>query len=102
MRENVEYHDQLYDLGIRFGFRCYSPIRDGGEAGDFDDCGVPVAAPKDAQIIFVPSFTDAQRSCLLAGSLAVLYTPDREHFGIVPLECMVRFVVSCGIMLCTL
>jgi len=28
--ENVEYHDMLYELGTGYGFRCYSPIRDGG------------------------------------------------------------------------
>ena len=32
-------------------------------------------------------------SLLLSGCLAVLYTPDKEHFGIVPLECMVRMMV---------
>ncbi len=32
VRENVEYHDFLYDLGTQCGFRCYSPVRDGGSA----------------------------------------------------------------------
>ena len=34
------------------------------------------------------SFTDRQRALLLAAGTAVLYTPPREHFGIVPLEAM--------------
>ncbi|KAG2483209.1 hypothetical protein HYH03_017907 [Edaphochlamys debaryana] len=37
---------------------------------------------------FVPSFTDRQRTLLLAACRGVLYTPQHEHFGIVPLEAM--------------
>ncbi len=37
---------------------------------------------------FLPSFTDAQRTSLLAACVAVVYTPQNEHFGIVPLEAM--------------
>lgn len=45
----------------------------------------------------VASFTDAQRSALLAAACAVIYTPANEHFGIVPLEAMAsgRPVVAC-------
>ena len=106
VHENVEYHDFLYKLGSRHGFRCYSPVHDGGDgklsdwrndfalhgpceqfhfdvalvlhvllalcvAGDFDEFGVPKAAPADAEIIFVPSFTDAQRRC--AGELEISF-----------------------------
>ncbi|GLC39055.1 hypothetical protein PLESTB_001288500 [Pleodorina starrii] len=47
---------------------------------------------------FVPSFTDRQRTLLLAACRAVLYTPQHEHFGIVPLEAMAaeRPVVACA------
>ncbi|GIL59583.1 hypothetical protein Vafri_14317 [Volvox africanus] len=47
---------------------------------------------------FVPSFTDRQRALLLAACRAVLYTPQHEHFGIVPLEAMAagRPVVACN------
>lgn len=46
---------------------------------------------------FLPSFTDEQRAWLLAAAAAVLYTPQHEHFGIVPLEAMAaaRPVVAC-------
>ena len=49
-------------------------------------------------VAFLPSFTDAQRAWLLAAALAVLYTPQHEHFGIVPLEAMAagRPVVACN------
>jgi alpha-1,3/alpha-1,6-mannosyltransferase len=37
---------------------------------------------------FLASFSDAQRRALLASCAAVVYTPQHEHFGIVPLEAM--------------
>ena len=37
---------------------------------------------------FLRSFTDEQKTFLLQHSVAVLYTPTNEHFGIVPIECM--------------
>lgn len=45
----------------------------------------------------VASFSDAQRSALLAAACTVIYTPENEHFGIVPLEAMAsgRPVVAC-------
>lgn len=50
------------------------------------------------QVYFVPSFTDEQRTLLLAACTAVLYTPENEHFGIVPLEAMsaARPVIACN------
>ncbi len=43
------------------------------------------------------SFSDEQRALLLAACTAVVYTPQREHFGIVPLEAMAagRPVIAC-------
>eukprot|EP00887_Chlorella_sp_A99_P001385 scaffold8.g1385.t1 len=50
-----------------------------------------------SSVHFLPSFSDAQRAELLAAAVAVLYTPQNEHFGIVPLEAMAagRPVVAC-------
>ncbi|GMH94533.1 hypothetical protein TL16_g12933 [Triparma laevis f. inornata] len=39
-------------------------------------------------IEFMPSVSDSTRAHLLLTSLCTLYTPSREHFGIVPLEAM--------------
>ena len=49
-------------------------------------------------VAFAPSFSDARRAELLAECWGVLYTPQNEHFGIVPLEAMAarRPVVACN------
>lgn len=51
-----------------------------------------------ARVVFIPSFSDNQRTFLLANCLAVLYTPSNEHFGIVPLEAMYAMapVIACN------
>jgi len=42
----------------------------------------------DEFTIFRPSISDNERASLLQSALCVVYTPYREHFGIVPLEAM--------------
>lgn len=44
----------------------------------------------DNHITFVRSFTDTQKLSLLDAATCLLYTPDREHFGIVPVEAMYK------------
>ena len=48
----------------------------------------------NADIVFLLNFTDSQRASLLTAesSIALLYTPENEHFGIVPVEAM-----ACGL-----
>ena len=45
---------------------------------------------EDPDILFLLNFTTAQRAALLTAlsTLALLYTPANEHFGIVPVEAM--------------
>lgn len=45
---------------------------------------------QDPDILFLLNFTTAQRAALLSAppTLALLYTPANEHFGIVPIEAM--------------
>lgn len=55
----------------------------------------PTAAPPpNVDVLFILNFTTEQRSALLLSShtLALLYTPTNEHFGIVPIEAM-----ACGL-----
>lgn len=48
------------------------------------------ALPSTAQVIFLCNISDDEKLALLRSknSLALLYTPPEEHFGIVPLEAM--------------
>lgn len=52
------------------------------------------SSDSESDILFVLNFTTSQRTALLlsSSSLALLYTPANEHFGIVPVEAM-----ACGI-----
>ena len=51
----------------------------------------------NAQVFMLRSFSDEQRALLLSACTAVVYTPQHEHFGIVPLEAMAagRPVIAC-------
>lgn len=53
-----------------------------------------VTGERNPQILFILNFTTAQRTALLQAptTLALLYTPANEHFGIVPVEAM-----ACGL-----
>jgi alpha-1,3/alpha-1,6-mannosyltransferase len=49
-------------------------------------------------VLFLPSLSEKTKECLLQNSIALLYTPINEHFGITPLESMAagRPVISCN------
>lgn len=53
-----------------------------------------MTASASTNVIFLLNFTTAQRSYLLLSpnTLGLLYTPQNEHFGIVPVEAM-----ACGL-----
>ncbi|KAG5446063.1 Alpha-1,3-mannosyltransferase-like protein [Clonorchis sinensis] len=63
--ENVEYHKEL------------TALADELKIGD--------------HVTFVRSCPSEVKTLLISSSDAVLYTPDREHFGIVPVEAMFLF-----------
>lgn len=50
--------------------------------------GPVLALPQDTVVVFLPSVALLLKAELMAKAVAVLYTPLREHFGIVPLEAM--------------
>lgn len=60
--ENVQHYIELKELAAQLRV---------------DDC-----------VTFLRSPSDSLKVALLRGSAAVLYTPSREHFGIVPVEAM--------------
>eukprot|EP00897_Mesotaenium_endlicherianum_P006045 jgi/Mesen1/5469/ME000273S04704 len=72
LRENREYLEDLRALAEREGV--------------------------EERVVFVTSFSDEQKGALLAACLCVLYTPENEHFGIVPLEAMAaqKPVIACN------
>ena len=45
----------------------------------------------DDKVSFLKSPSDSQKHLLLHSCTAVIYTPDNEHFGIVPLEAMYMY-----------
>ena len=50
-----------------------------------------------SEVSFLPSVSSHEKEGLLATCTCVLYTPENEHFGIVPLEAMLasRPVLAC-------
>ncbi|EPB85826.1 alpha-1,3-mannosyltransferase ALG2 [Mucor circinelloides 1006PhL] len=76
--ENVEYLKELDALATKtFGLETFTLFPSSTEK-----------PPTSAQIIFLCSFNDAQRTYLLDQSMLLLYTPSNEHFGITPVEGM--------------
>lgn len=85
--ENVEYYEELYGLAEELGLLdkvCVGRVR------DLVHCLV-------LQVVFLRSVPDNHKTLLLSACTAVLYTPQHEHFGIVPLEAMAwgKAVVAC-------
>lgn len=62
LAENVEYLEELKEIVGELGL--------------------------EHRVVFMKSFSDEQRLALLCGCCAVTYTPENEHFGIVPIETM--------------
>ena len=62
LTENVDYHQELKQLAASLGLSDH--------------------------VTFLRSPDDDMKTCLLRQTDALLYTPDWEHFGIVPLEAM--------------
>ncbi|RKO94022.1 alpha-1,3-mannosyltransferase ALG2-like protein, partial [Blyttiomyces helicus] len=75
--ENVEHHKELEALGISLSLTPFTIFSD-----------TATHPPSTANLLFLPSFTEDQRTYLLSTSLCLLYTPSNEHFGIVPVEAM--------------
>ncbi|TPX32275.1 hypothetical protein SmJEL517_g04596 [Synchytrium microbalum] len=81
--ENVEYMAELEALARQLSLTTHTLTSPNLKA-------IPA---KDTNILFLPSFTHAQRTYLLNTSTCLLYTPQNEHFGIVPLEAMISSLI---------
>lgn len=68
--ENVQYDAELRKLCKRENFK----------VSNFPDL--------NGDVVFLHSFSREQKAFLLENSRCVLYTPEKEHFGIVPIESM--------------
>ncbi|ODV98523.1 hypothetical protein PACTADRAFT_48265 [Pachysolen tannophilus NRRL Y-2460] len=44
--------------------------------------------PRNVQVLFLPSISSNLKDALISRAELLLYTPSKEHFGIVPLEAM--------------
>ncbi|KAK0612832.1 glycosyltransferase family 4 protein [Bombardia bombarda] len=81
--ENVTYHAELValatgDLGLR--------------TATAKTVVTALNVPQDVQVLFLLSVPGALKDMLLRSARLLVYTPSNEHFGIVPLEAMLRGV----------
>ena len=77
--ENVQYLGELQAVATAIGLRWQ---------GGADSNAAAVGLNHDTDVIFRVSISASERESLLAYTSALLYTPENEHFGIVPLEAM--------------
>lgn len=74
--ENIEYFEELLRLANSYAFNVYI----GNECIESTDSCFSV--------VFLRSISDSLRWSLLRKSIGLLYTPENEHFGMVPCEAM--------------
>jgi alpha-1,3/alpha-1,6-mannosyltransferase len=81
VKENVEYMEELRKLAHSLNLK--SIVKHGGLLFPTiieENC--------DHEVLFAPSIGNDDKTLLLQHALCVVYTPEREHFGIVPIEAM--------------
>lgn len=84
VHENISYHHELTGLCESFGFKhitCKNFI-------------TSLSIPEDTDVLFLLSIPASWKAYLLKASSLLLYTPEREHFGIVPLEALIAEVFA--------
>lgn len=81
--ENVHTHVSLQELAssLKLSHATY-------RSNDFH----PSKVSQDTQVLFLLSVPDSLKNSLLASAALLIYTPQNEHFGIVPLEAMLATV----------
>lgn len=78
LAENVEHFTELEHRAATLGLKTVA---------GFEEYARALREP-GADVVFVQSFSDADKAKMLADACLVVYTPRGEHFGIVPLEAM--------------
>lgn len=80
--ENVNTHKELQELADSFGLvhETHKSLPD------------PSIIPPKTSLLFLLSVPDSLKQSLLASADLLVYTPQNEHFGIVPLEAMLAEV----------
>ncbi|KAA8913606.1 hypothetical protein FN846DRAFT_928879 [Sphaerosporella brunnea] len=76
--ENISYHNELVAMCDSFQLKhitCKNFI-------------TSLSIPEDTDVLFLLSIPASWKTYLLKASSLLLYTPEREHFGIVPLEAL--------------
>lgn len=76
--ENVSYHQELVEAVESAGLK----------SATAKTVPTALAIPDEIQVLFLLSVPDAFKSTLLENASLLLYTPENEHFGIVPVEAM--------------
>lgn len=103
--ENVEYMEELKHLCniLKMKYQCI----DQQKLLDFNYESVDSlildhsSIDSSAVVYFIVKFPDVQKEALFKECCAVLYTPQNEHFGIVPIEgCFMFYVYSFFILFC--
>jgi alpha-1,3/alpha-1,6-mannosyltransferase len=82
MPENVNTHNELQQLAdsLKLSHETHKSLPD------------PSVVSNNTSVIFLLSVPDSLKQSLLASADLLVYTPQNEHFGIVPLEAMLAQV----------
>lgn len=86
--ENTAYHSELVALCTSLGLKhvtCKTFIS-------------ALSVPPDTNVLFLLSIPASWKAYLLRTSSLLVYTPEKEHFGIVPLEAMMEEVCSSALL----
>ncbi|KAK5656233.1 hypothetical protein OQA88_4994 [Cercophora sp. LCS_1] len=84
VRENVEYHKELVELAEGLGLKSATATTLVSALSSAADEGV--------EVLFLLSVPGRLKEVLLRAARLLVYTPSNEHFGIVPIEGMLRGV----------
>ena len=89
LKDNIDTLDELVSLteSLNLSYSFITSL----QSPKLEAIQTKTKTPSQADVLFLPNFTTAQRTVLLQSphTIALLYTPNNEHFGIGPVEGMV-------------